>query len=267
MPLTRHIDVADSTRLVEREWLVTNGLGGYASGTMSGVATRRYHGLLIAAHPAPIGRVMLFNHLTEQFQIPNQSEIEIGGVERTGGVLEIYGATALREFRLEMGMPVWQYAGPGHVIEKRIYMPHQRNTVHISYRLVSGDGPVGLRLRPSLHFRGHDEPVTTTDFVPYTVTARGGCYEFSNDRPGLPRLKMFVTGTSPSLTLADSLLSNVLYRIEEGRGYDNVGTLSSTGSGCDVDCFHRNMGRDSGDQSAGRMVGRSRTSPPAAGDV
>ena len=51
--------------LLEREWLVTNGLGGYASGTVSGAATRRYHGLLIAAHPAPLGRVMMVNHLWE----------------------------------------------------------------------------------------------------------------------------------------------------------------------------------------------------------
>lgn len=227
--LTRRIANSDTTGLVEREWLVTNGLGGYASGTISGVATRRYHGLLIAAHPAPLGRVMLFNHLTEQFLFPNQSEIDIGGIERTGGALEIYGATAFQEFRLEMGMPVWQFGGPGHVIEKRVYMPHQQNTVHISYRLVDGDGPVKLTLRPSLHFRGHDEPVTTPDLLPYTLTAKGGCYEVCNDRQGFPCLRMMVLGASAALTLSESVLSNVLYRIEEGRGYDNVGTLWNPG--------------------------------------
>jgi glycogen debranching enzyme len=51
--------------LLSREWLVTNGLGGYASGTIAGVTTRRYHGLLIAAMPAPLGRMMMFNHLSE----------------------------------------------------------------------------------------------------------------------------------------------------------------------------------------------------------
>ena len=57
--------------LVGLEWLVTNGLGGYASGTVSGVATRRYHGLLVAAHPAPLGRVMMVNHLREFLRLPD----------------------------------------------------------------------------------------------------------------------------------------------------------------------------------------------------
>src|SRR5205823_6430103 len=52
----RRIEGFDLPRLLDREWLVTNGLGGYASGTISGASTRRYHGLLIAAHPAPLGR-------------------------------------------------------------------------------------------------------------------------------------------------------------------------------------------------------------------
>ena len=49
------------------EWLVTNALGGYASGTVAGVATRRYHGLLVAALPAPLGRVMMLNQVAESF--------------------------------------------------------------------------------------------------------------------------------------------------------------------------------------------------------
>jgi hypothetical protein len=54
---------ADPEGLATREWLVANGLGGYASGTVAGVATRRYHGLLIAALPAPFGRMMTLSHL------------------------------------------------------------------------------------------------------------------------------------------------------------------------------------------------------------
>ena len=66
--LIRHMPWARSESereaLLTREWLVTNGLGGYASGTVSGVATRRYHGLLIAALPAPLGRMMTLSHLS-----------------------------------------------------------------------------------------------------------------------------------------------------------------------------------------------------------
>src|SRR6476660_161863 len=81
--------------LLEREWLVTTGLGGYASGTVCGAATRRYHGLLIAAHPAPLGRVMMVNHFTESFRSPDYRRVIVGGAERAGGQIEVQGADAL----------------------------------------------------------------------------------------------------------------------------------------------------------------------------
>ncbi|MCA9118388.1 MAG: glycogen debranching enzyme N-terminal domain-containing protein, partial [Planctomycetaceae bacterium] len=62
-------DAGDPEQQLTREWLVTNGLGGYASGTIAGVATRRYHGLLIAALPAPHGRTLLLSHLTERLRM------------------------------------------------------------------------------------------------------------------------------------------------------------------------------------------------------
>src|SRR3954470_16137026 len=109
--LTRHVPVrrvrgGDLNTLLDREWLVANGLGGYACGTVSGAATRRYHGLLVAAHPAPLGRVMMWNHLTEQFRFTDWSTAEVGGRERAGGELEVKGADILSEFRLESGLPV-----------------------------------------------------------------------------------------------------------------------------------------------------------------
>lgn len=229
MPEPRRISGGEISELLEREWLVTNGLGGYASGTIVGAATRRYHGLLIAAHPAPLGRILLLNHLSERFRFPDWSQVEVGGVERVGGELDIHGTNILEEFRLEMGLPVWRYAACGHVIEKRIYLPHRQNTVHINYRLVSGAGPVRLKLRVSMHFRGHDEHVTTPDPGPYTLTARQGRIEIAGARAGFPPLRLRLQGTSPALTLEDAVVPNVLYRIEEGRGYENVGQLYSPG--------------------------------------
>ena len=85
----------ESAGLVEREWLVTNGLGGYASGTVCGAATRRYHGLLIAAHPAPLGRVMMVNHLWEYLRLPDYRTVPFGGEETVAGELQIHGAEHL----------------------------------------------------------------------------------------------------------------------------------------------------------------------------
>src|ERR671923_176719 len=65
----------------------------------------------------------------------------------------------LAEFRLELGLPVWIYQVDGFTIEKRILMPHGQNTVHVTYRLVHGDGAIRLALRPSVHFRPHESAV------------------------------------------------------------------------------------------------------------
>jgi predicted glycogen debranching enzyme len=222
-------DAADPTPLIDREWLVTNGLGGYASGTLAGAATRRYHGLLIAAHPAPLGRVMMFNHLTESFRFADWTETGVGGVEHSDGTLELRGADILTEFRLDLGLPVWRYTAHDHVIEKRVYLPHQQNTVHVRYTLVDGPGPVRLKLRPSFHFRGHDDPVSTRDPGPYTLTAAGGRYELTARHGDFPTLRMVMDGESPALTLDGLESPEILYRVEESRGYEGVGSQWSPG--------------------------------------
>src|SRR2546421_11711640 len=102
-----------SEPLLTREWLVTNGLGGYASGTIAGVPTRRYHGLLIAALPAPLGRMVMLRHLREQLRFPEGTVVQIGGEERDENDLEMPAANYLIEFRLENGLPVWRYPRAG----------------------------------------------------------------------------------------------------------------------------------------------------------
>src|SRR6478609_2171185 len=131
--------------LIEREWLVTNGLGGYASGTVSGAATRRYHGLLIAAHPAPLGRLMMVNHLWQYLRLPDYRTIAFGGEEKVGGALHIHGAEHFTDFRLESGLPVWRIEVEGFELEKRIYFAYRHNTVYIRYQLTKGGGPVRLK--------------------------------------------------------------------------------------------------------------------------
>src|SRR5262245_29213853 len=110
--------------LLSREWLVANGLGGYASGTVAGVASRRYHSLLIAALPAPLGRYVMLNHLSEWLRLPGGEVVEFGGEERVGGALVIHSVNCLTEFRLDVGLPVWHYEAGGVVWEKRILLPH-----------------------------------------------------------------------------------------------------------------------------------------------
>jgi predicted glycogen debranching enzyme len=215
--------------LLDREWLVTNGRGGYASGTIAGAATRRYHGLLIAAHSAPLGRLMMFNHLLESLRLPNFQTLTFGGEERVGGHLEIHGAEHLAEFRLEAGLPVWRYEMNGFLLEKRVYMPHRQNTVYINYRLLRGNGRVRLKVRPAVHFRGHDDP--TTDLPPrsFTLTAVDHRYEIDGGDPRLPALKLRLYGQAAAFTLNAQKLSDILYRMEMSRGYEFKGALWSPG--------------------------------------
>jgi predicted glycogen debranching enzyme len=215
--------------LLTREWLVTNALGGYASGTIAGVASRRYHGLLVAALPAPLGRHVLLNHLSELIRLPDGTLAFLGGEERLGGHLDVPGAAYLTEFRLEMGLPVWRYQLGGAVVEKRVLLLHGQNTVHITFRLVSGTGPVRLKLRPSLHFRPHEAPVSDGHCGPYGITAlpHHG-YEITANPP-LPPLRLFLHGEEQAFTIERCTLPDVLYRVEESRGYDSHGCLWTPG--------------------------------------
>src|ERR1043166_2035337 len=116
------IDPANTEANATREWLVTNALGGYASGTVAGGITRRYHGLLIAALPAPLGRIVMLSHIAEQGRRGAGQRAEIGGRERSGQNSDTRGDGYLVEFRLEGGLPVWRYDVNGVVIEKRLFM-------------------------------------------------------------------------------------------------------------------------------------------------
>lgn len=139
-----------------REWLVTNGLGGYASGTVAGVVTRRYHGMLIASLPVPLGRMVMLNHLLERVRLGGRRVVWLGDEDEVAGTNAADRTEHLKEFRLELGLPVWTYEIDGLTIEKRVLMPHGQNTTHVTYRLLEGDGPVRLTLRPSVHFRGYE---------------------------------------------------------------------------------------------------------------
>ena len=212
---------------VGREWLVTNGLGGFAAGTVAGVPTRRYHGLLVAALPTPLGRTLMLNHLSEWLRLSDGTRFEIGGQERAGSGLEWPGAQHLAEFRLDSGLPVWRYELGTTVVEKRVHMLHQQNTVHVTYHLIHG-GPVRIKLRPALHVRPLEGSVHGAIDEPYTITAIEDRLELSTTR-GYPPLRLKVYGRRATFALDSGKLDNVHYRAEAQRGYADVGELWSPG--------------------------------------
>ncbi len=221
----------DAEALLDREWLVGNGLGGYATGTLGGVCTRRYHGVLIAALPG-VGRTVMLSHLRDALRLRDGTEHRLGGEERTVG-LQLHGATHLVEFRLELGLPVWTYAVAGFTVEKRVVMTHRQNTVHVAYRLLEGPGPCRLALRPGLHFRPHDAPVSGS-LHRYRFAAEDGRYEVVAADTDLPPLRMYVDGAHSRFLLERERVPEVVYRVERSRGYDAQGDLWSPGE-FDVD--------------------------------
>jgi predicted glycogen debranching enzyme len=223
------IDPNDPEALVTREWLVGNGLGGYASGTVSGVITRRYHGLLIAALPGRFGRMVMLSHVAEQVRFPDGRKIEVGGRERSGDAPDAHGTGYLTEFRLEMGLPVWRYDIEGIVLEKRVFLPHVQNTVHIVYELLSGADHIELALRPSVNFRAQELPVSEPLGGPYEFRAVDDQHEIELKNSGLPPLHLKLWGPNATYTLKGKHIDNVLYPIEESRGYQARGDLWSPG--------------------------------------
>ncbi len=231
--LVRRIDLvhggSESRDLLRREWLLTNGLGGYASGTISGRVTRRYHGLLVAALPAPLGRVVMFNHLSELLQLPGGRVVQIGGEEPNEAEdqpnLQRHFIT---EFRLENQLPVWRYEVEGVVLEKQILLIHGQNTIHINYSLHSPHEQVRLELRPSLHFRPHEHSVGEPLEEHYTLMIEGKHYEICAGDP-YPPLRFFMHGDYACFTHEGGEHREIAYQLEAERGYESRGHLWSPG--------------------------------------
>ena len=213
--------------LVEKEWLVTNGLGGYASGSLAGVITRGFHGYLVAALPTPLGRILMLNDLIENVEIPDGVSVQLSGEERVNAPLKAHGAEYLEEFRLEDGLPVWIFRFGEVVLEKRVLMVHRQNTVHVSYRMTAGEA-IHLTLRPSVNFRPHEAAVNTPLAGNYAFTVVEDTFEISSQTK-FPPLRLMLYGKDKSLTMDRTSIHEVVYRTEESRGYAARGDLWSPG--------------------------------------
>jgi len=126
-----------------REWLVTNGLGGYASGTVAGTATRRYHGLLIAALQPPVGRTVLVSGLDESVRYQG-SGYSLATNRWLSGFVSPSGYLLIESFHLEGTKPVWIYALADALLEKRVWMRQGENTTYVQFTLVRGSAPIEL---------------------------------------------------------------------------------------------------------------------------
>jgi predicted glycogen debranching enzyme len=157
----------------QREWLVTNGIGGFASGTVAGSATRRYHGLLIAALKPPAGRTLLVGGLDEIARIDGQSYALATHCWLSGAVAP-QGHLAIQSFRLDGLIPVWTYRIGSSLIEKRIWMGYGENTTFVQYTLVESASPMDLELKVLVNYRDFHSATHAGDWRMRVEAAENG---------------------------------------------------------------------------------------------
>jgi predicted glycogen debranching enzyme len=137
----------DLSAALRREWLVTNGLGGYASGTLAGVNTRRYPGLLVASLTPPVGRTVLVGGVVEWASYAG-CRYPLATHEYGDGTLDPHGYRHVQAFALEGMLPVWSFALGDALLEKRIWMACGTSTTYVTYRMVRGSNAAELEITP-----------------------------------------------------------------------------------------------------------------------
>ena len=163
-----------------REWLITNGIGGYAMGTISGMLTRRYHGYLVAALEPPLGRSVMLTKLDETVfyngeYYPLYIDRWWGDDEEEPWLAEPFGYVNIERFRLIGSTPHWTFAIGDAVLEKRMWMAHGENSTYIQYRLLRASEPLSLYPKAMVNYRNHHKTAiakdlgTEVDIVPHGI--------------------------------------------------------------------------------------------------
>ncbi len=208
-----------------RTWLVTNGIGGYASGTISGVLNSRYHGLLIAALNPPLGRTLILTKFEERAEYAGHTydlsfDIRLGKLD--------YGDAhrCLERFQLDGAIPIWDFACADALLQKRVWMQHGANTTYIRYRLARATLPLTLTISAIANYRDSHENTHSPDWdVQVTPIARGlkmVAYE------GAAPLYLVCDRTDPLIERV--WLEDYYLREEAERGLDHLDDNLRTGT-------------------------------------
>jgi predicted glycogen debranching enzyme len=204
-----------------REWLETNGKGGFASGTVSGIHTRRYHGLLVAATKPPVGRMLMVSKFEETL-IVDGDRFDLSANEYPG-VIHPRGFEYLAGFRLDP-WPIYTYEVAGVRLEKSIFMAYGRNTTVVTYNVLAAPADVELKLELRPLLAGRDYHSTT-----HENGAISRCYEIFPRAislvpyEGLPRT--YFAYDAASVEEQNTWYKNFIYRVEQERGLDYIEDL------------------------------------------
>src|SRR5207237_291668 len=135
-----------------REWLCVNGIGGFASGTIAGTPTRRYHALLVAALKPPLGRTVMAASVHEAVEYAG-AEWPLFAARWVSGIVDPHGYRLIERFRLGGTTPVWTSACAAALVEKCVWMEHGANTTHVRWRVLRAREPLTLRVKTLVNYR------------------------------------------------------------------------------------------------------------------
>jgi predicted glycogen debranching enzyme len=209
-----------------REWLVTNGLGGFACGTVAGLPTRRYHGLLVASFAPPVRRQVLVSKFDEIVSYLDGT-YELGATRWRDGTIAPHGYRYIQDFRLDGSVPVWTFAFADALLEKRIWMEQGENTTYVTYTLARASAHIELRVKALSDWR---------DF--HTLGHAGG------ERTLIERINDGIcvhaqNGAGPSYAILSTApiardthewYVGIEYAQERARGLDDVGDVLHAGN-------------------------------------
>ncbi|HWE51255.1 MAG TPA: amylo-alpha-1,6-glucosidase [Bryobacteraceae bacterium] len=222
-------DIASS-----REWLETNGLGGFSSSTVTGMNTRRYHGLLTAATKPPVGRVALLSKLEETLVINNNQRFDLA-TNLFSGSVHPHGYEFLAKFQLNP-FPEWTWELPGARVVKTLSMVHGENTVVVTYE-IAAEQNCFLEVRPLIAFRDYHSTTHANDGLNRGLAIEPGLVSIE-PYPGLPRL--YFAHNAREIDQQGYWYYGFEYAIEKERGLDcmedlfNPFTLRFAGSGATI---------------------------------
>lgn len=209
--------------VTRREWLVTNGIGGFASGTIAGINTRRYHGVLVASLKPPVQRTLMVSKLDATATYRGQ-RYSLAANEFADGTIDPRGFIHLHSFALDGQLPVWTWSIGEALLEQRLWMAHGVNTTYVSYRLIRGDEPLELEVAPlcthrdfHAQHRGYRETLVTAVENGIKVDAYYGAvpYRLISDRG--------------EWHISPDWYWNIKHRAESARGLDDIEDLVRPG--------------------------------------
>ncbi|GAC1670297.1 MAG: hypothetical protein PVS2B2_00700 [Candidatus Acidiferrum sp.] len=201
----------------QREWLVTNGLGGFASGTVVGCATRRYHGLLIAALQPPVGRTQLVAAIDETAHYAG-CDYAFATHRWADGSVDPKGFQWIESFSLDGTAPVWRFALADALLEKRIWMRHGENTTYIQYTFLLGGPSIELDLKVLVNYRDFHSSTHANDWRMKIEAIERGAKITAFERA----VPFYLRSAEASVELQHEWYRGCFFSQERARGLDDT---------------------------------------------